>query len=756
MIIKKFFVSLEKHYFVQTSWYFILIILVMHKSKKLSWQRVCDEYLAQKILKDISNWKTIDSIKTSYLNKLELLGLPNIYTLFNKFLNKNLKEDLLNLTLLSRSSKEIDLACSNAITILAKSDFSFKNINFSNIRIPKADLSQCLFIKVNFEGSDLKEVKFLQSHIINVNFKNCDLSNAKFGLAMKINSQKGKGLSFSANDDHFYYKTDDILMEVNLKNQESKIKADLREFISSKIIRIHSTKLNPVISMTHGQYIKFWDEYEKKHLFEINTIKLEISQNWKFIAAHDNKSFVRCWDIENSHQILGPFNKIPYKWGQLVFSPSSKYFAIKKSTIIYIIETENWTLIRSVWGKFSAKGVIAISSCGRKIAYSENALLYLIDAVSSHQTKIFSRNKKIQALSFSPCGQFLAFGSNEGAGYIMCLENQRILQIFTHSKQKLVSVLFSTSSKYISWTNSQGDIWVYDFFPKFLKNDNKLHFLVSNVKVSPKGTYLLIFGTKKAILWDLTDFNPKQIEQLAFNSFYADYAFSPFETYLARRIYKAFDIYHLKSGMWVKTIITQDYIYDFTFSNCESYFICLNWYTYEYHRIPYLDKVRVVETKIQSSNHIKFTSKYDFRFDPQCFLYIWDLEKEYFIKKIHIEQRPYIYAIEPICSKFAFLVSAQRKTYIRILSINTEESVYIESHENIASLCFSPNGTALIWGNDKGIINIWDIKTQTVKEKIRSLFLKSIDSVEAVNGHIIIRENDNIEIFKTVQLDESF
>ncbi|CAG9313086.1 unnamed protein product [Blepharisma stoltei] len=745
---------------------------MMFKKLKPISERCCDEYLAQKILNDIRNLKKIDSIQASYLNKLELINFPNIYTLFSKYLDKTLKEDLLNLVLLSRLSKEIDLACSNAITILAKSDFSFKNIDLSNIRIPKADLSQCLFINVNFENSNLKEVNFLQSHITSggrhvgtFGRKHCDSWDYECLMrgtplapvcARSVRektwaglTRKGKGLSFSDDDNYFCYRNDNNLIELDLKNQESKIKANFTNFVSSHITKCLNAELKPVTLKTRNQFIEFWDEHENRLLFYIDPFNLKFSPNYKYIVAYDNNIFIRCWDIENNHQIIDPFNKFDHKWTQFAFAPSSKYLAIKSPDTIYIIETKNWTLIRFLRGRFSLKGVIAISSCETKIACSSSGI-HLIDVSSSDQSKIFFKNKKIRALTFSLCGKFLAFGSNKGVGYMMNLENQRILQVFAGFKDKLTSVLLSMSSKYISLTNWYGEIWVYEFFPKFVKNGKNFQ----KAKVSPKGTYLLFFNQKKSILWDLTDFNPKQIKQLSFSAFYLNFAFSPFDTYLVQRIYHHFDIYHIKRDMWLKTL-TLGYFCHFTFSNCESYFICLRNDIYEYFTIPYLDKVKIAETKTLDYYHYAFTKcgKYSIWIGSQFCICIWDLEKDCFIKSIQREKGATIFTFTSTLSKFAFLFPSKPKPYIKVLNIDTNDSVCIESREEITCFCFSPNGREIIGGNENGIINIWDVETWTVKEKIRSLFLRSIKSVEDVNGLIIIREKQNIEIYKAAQLD---
>ncbi|CAG9323902.1 unnamed protein product [Blepharisma stoltei] len=722
--------------------------------KKIQNPRKIDEYLVKCILKDVRNRKSIDLIKTSYINKLEIFDLQNVYPLFNYFLDQNSKEDLLQVIFLSRSSTEIDLACSNAATVLAKSDFSFNNINLSNVRIPKADLSQCLLLNVNFENSNLNEVKFLQSHIINVNFKNCNLSNAKFGYFMKTSSPSATGLSFSPDEKQIYYKNNYSLIEWDLKTQETKYQADINDLISSHITAIYSTNLKPYFVKIHGQYMEFWNQHDQNYLFKINTAKIVFSPNWKYIAVLDSKSWVLSWDIDVNKQTLGGTKGFIYKGSQLIFSPCSKYLAIIKTSVIYIIETGNWSLVKSIWGKFSVKKAFAISYCGEWIAYGDTNLLQLINLTTSDKTRIYLAHKKLRGLSFSPCNRFLAFGSNDSTGYIMELKSQKISQIFTGFENNVTSVLFSPSSKYISWNDSNCNIRIYEFFPNIFKNDYNRHYQIHIAKISPKGSYLFTSSPDKSILWDLTTFAPKQIKQISVSGSYDEYVFSPFETYFAFGIFGGVHIYNIKLDVLI-VHKSKNYEWNyFTFSKHEDSLITFDRRFYEYYSFPGFEILRKIDTHEVNviSHNFSDCGRYHL-WSTKFNIHIWDLEKGHLIKRMESKKYwNYRFTFTPLLKQVASFDSKE-EVFIRIwnIKIGGDTSLKIPGVE---ALCcrFTSEENLIVGGYKNGVINVWDIKAQTVIEKIRTLFLRDISWVEATKCHILVKEKKNIQIYKSNQL----
>ncbi|CAG9313084.1 unnamed protein product [Blepharisma stoltei] len=719
-------------------------------------ERDYNEYLAQKILKDINIWKTLDSIKNSYLNKLDLVDFPDILSCFNSFIRESNKEDLVKLILLSRTSKEIDLACSNAATILAKSDFVFKDIDFSRIRIPKADLSQRLFVNATFENSYLKEVKFLQSQFHCVNFKNCDLSCANFGYFIKFNSKDAKGLNFSTDDKYFYYQNDDSVIEIDLKEQKIRNKVNLNDFITTNITYTHSFRFESSLASVHGQYIKIKDNYGNRLICELNLHRLVISSNWKYIAALDANSTVLSWDIEKGKQILGITKALTYRTSKLVFSPSNRYLAMIRAGSISVIETENWSLYRKFWGKFPIKNVFSISYCGQKMAFCDSESIYIIDTITSAKTKIFYRTGKILCLSFSPCGKFLAINPKGNEGFIIDLKTKNISQFFSGFEGNIISVMFSISGKYISWSDSKGSIKIYEFSSKFVQNDNNRHLTIYKAKVSPKGTYLITTSLEKSILWELRTCNPKQIKKFMQNGWYNDYVFSPFETYLLRKFGDKIQIYDIKRDFSIKTLsFEQWWNLEYSFSRCENYLICLDKLSYKYYSIPDFTLVRIIKTQ-QNGSHLRFSEcgNYDFWYDSQNFLYVWDLQKGDCMKKMHMESFICsIRALSPFLLHIAFFTSRENVNYIDILNVDDGDIVSLKSEGKSFSCCIADSdGALLIEGCKKGIFNLWDIKTKTVKQKFRSLFSRDINAVEVANNHIIIKEKDNVEIFSMAQL----
>ncbi|CAG9322810.1 unnamed protein product [Blepharisma stoltei] len=136
-------------------------------------------YLAQKLLNDAKNWITVLSVKNSYFNVINFADHWNITRHLQKFASKDHLQLFYKIILLSRDSEEISQASSNAATILNKLGFIFDNKDFSNIKIPYADLSKNSFLKANFSNSDLTFADFTSSVVAHCDFSNCKMRDSK-------------------------------------------------------------------------------------------------------------------------------------------------------------------------------------------------------------------------------------------------------------------------------------------------------------------------------------------------------------------------------------------------------------------------------------------------------------------------------------------------------------------------------------------------------------------------------------------------
>ena len=75
------------------------------------------------------------------------------------------------------NNREMDLAASNAITLLNQARVTFSGLDLSGIRIPNADLCYSICDSTDFSGADLSGVKFRKAWLKNAVKLNVFLSS---------------------------------------------------------------------------------------------------------------------------------------------------------------------------------------------------------------------------------------------------------------------------------------------------------------------------------------------------------------------------------------------------------------------------------------------------------------------------------------------------------------------------------------------------------------------------------------------------
>ncbi len=87
------------------------------------------------------------------------------------------------------ASRELDIKehstqlqiCANAATILNMTGFNFRWLDFKEVKLLKADLSNCWLNGVDFRKANLDEVNFSQSCLDDSDISEASLKNANFG-----------------------------------------------------------------------------------------------------------------------------------------------------------------------------------------------------------------------------------------------------------------------------------------------------------------------------------------------------------------------------------------------------------------------------------------------------------------------------------------------------------------------------------------------------------------------------------------------
>ncbi|CAG9335578.1 unnamed protein product [Blepharisma stoltei] len=335
-----------------------------------------NKMIAKKIIDDISlNYYTIKKISMSYFNRINIAERIELNKYISELLNDNIKETLYQIILFSRTSEEIATAASNAITILNRNKFSFKNKNLEKIKIKGADLSFGLFENVKFDSSDLRDVNFTNSNILRVSFKNCNMKNVEFGQAICVNCNK------------------------TIKHLEI--------FPSGRYL---------LALYNSSSFINIWDtaNWSLAMRFEGNKnefIKSFISSDEQLLISTDIEHNIFIWNLDSKENISiinrGSFTDI-------AFSPCGLYIATMKT--IYEVDIFNWNeKIEETIRYNDSIADIKFSPWGTYFLtltyYFSNVIdLYTIKKKCHKTIKVISRPK---FLAFSPCEKFIIGESNK-------------------------------------------------------------------------------------------------------------------------------------------------------------------------------------------------------------------------------------------------------------------------------------------------------------------------------------------------------
>ncbi|CAL5980871.1 Pentapeptide_repeats-containing protein [Hexamita inflata] len=103
------------------------------------------------------------------------------YFVAKTLIEKQFETMLHNIIKQSKYSNNINIASANSMTILNQANIVFIDEDFSNIKIPGANIKSGQFFNCSFKGADLKGCKLQFAYLRNCNFSNANLKNVDFG-----------------------------------------------------------------------------------------------------------------------------------------------------------------------------------------------------------------------------------------------------------------------------------------------------------------------------------------------------------------------------------------------------------------------------------------------------------------------------------------------------------------------------------------------------------------------------------------------
>ncbi|CAG9312849.1 unnamed protein product [Blepharisma stoltei] len=276
------------------------IMLCRSKPHYLSFQWIklsnsqIQQFIAKRILKDIPKWVSAISVENSYINFISLNNCYDACLIFKELLKdneKSLLDILYEIVMMSKKSDKINIASSNAITLLNHSGYQFINKNMANIKIPNADLSGSFFFHSDLQNSNVQGVNFSQSSLLFSNFKGCSLN---FQSISPFITDNAKILSFSFSPCYQWLATCNIYGKIGIWDMKNRKKFKLFSNLNVRAISLsYLPNLKLIIANLDNKSIALinTETAELKILFtsqSSNQINFVISPNKELIAVWDD------------------------------------------------------------------------------------------------------------------------------------------------------------------------------------------------------------------------------------------------------------------------------------------------------------------------------------------------------------------------------------------------------------------------------------------------------------------------------------
>ncbi|CAG9316499.1 unnamed protein product [Blepharisma stoltei] len=375
-----------------------------------------DYLYSQTILKffdEIKNFKDseanlFDNLKDHYFNKTNFCDKEIILSNLADKLSEENQKLLYNIVCLSRKNNSIIQSASNAFSILVKSNYPFTFANFSNVKIPYANLSGKAFYRTNFGNADLSYCNVSKSQLLNC-FVNClNLT----GVTQSVSSEQLViyCVSFSHNENWIAAsQLHKILLYASDSPKNPKELSHRDISCAAKSIS-WSFDDNYLVSGHYEGHMFIWDLLNKENPLLIRLDKYHneeiLSVSWSpidyRIASGSASQDIKIWDKETS-QILYQRYKQGYWILELLWSQTAKYICYRLGNGgIKIIDIENKETLNMHLGS---------EICGIDWIFYDNYIAF--GALKSikiwdYKTNTICNTSKIEFSSIIKCIKWLA------------------------------------------------------------------------------------------------------------------------------------------------------------------------------------------------------------------------------------------------------------------------------------------------------------------------------------------------------------
>ena len=485
-----------------------------------------DYFAAKKIIEELKNFSTDPS--NSILN-YPILEEKNIRTFVVEQIKKeaDLQDELIKLIHLSKNSELWSIAASNAITVLNQAGMTFAGLDFSDIKIPNADLSGGQLDNTKLSNANLTKVKLKGAWLHRAKLNGSNMSGAYFGeMAYKAIEQSVNCYAYSSGHDYFAkVKSNELIIyKVDLKSNtmEAFKTRSIRGNSFIKVIFSFDCKwlalLNQASQIMVLDLIKSTDPIFLTGDFSNNSIAF--SQDSKYLAFVSHNQFINIYNIDNQESK----NVIKHTGDlySLNFSLDGKnLFYGDNERGVYILDLENNTNLKI--GEHGSGCVLDlhhsldnnwIGSCG------DDKIIYLWNLSDPKKHKsLKGHSNKVNSISFSGDLQILGSGSDDKTIRIWSLSEFTCILVLTGHTDCVYNVLFNTNNSWLTSTSKDQTIRIWDLTDRdnaisnhHAKSTTGHSNYVYSVTFSPDQQWLASGSRDNTIrLWKLRDFKENKI-----------------------------------------------------------------------------------------------------------------------------------------------------------------------------------------------------------------------------------------------------
>ncbi|CAG9334984.1 unnamed protein product [Blepharisma stoltei] len=730
-----------------------------------------DKLIAKRICRDVQGWiLNHDTYIQSYFNKVKLFQYPELCKSFKQIATSEFQEALFQLILLSRDIQGIEIASSNAISILNSSGFQFFNRDMHGIKVTYADLSASYFYNSNLEGSDLSHANISFSNLEYTSFKGCDMRNTSHGWILIGEMKKCEEAWLSPSGKYFISDSNSCygkFFNLWTLNENGMDKTQNPQEITGKPIQFSPSE-NYFIFLLNDSFYAIHDIAENVNLPEKfpSPKEFSISQSDTYLAyfSSDNALWIKNLKTEITSLVMN-FDAKPIfiKW-----SPSEEFLLIGKSNRESILW--DWRNCKETWHyyfDFNLKNdpLDHIFSCNGKFIgiyqLRNPRSMFWIWNTKKNALKSFSFKEKGEfCLQFSPVFENILIKCGRPSS-LWNAEVSELLTNFNGFYSLEPAFVFSPCGNYIFLLcKHRGALGIYD-----CKKNDTVRFIncylgLTNYRISVKCPQLAIkiFSSECVVIADsnliknLYDFLDKNRNLVSIASFSFD------DKYFATCYKLEIKIWDMRSKSIVSIINTNEEIASIQFSPCSDVLVTKsnpsdpltatiwNWKKNKMiWRDKFITPIRVISFSISGNFYAIGSGEYVYIFKNRHKIHL--IESEWEKRKIYI-----------LCGSFTccenYFIYGNDKGYINFFSLisqNIEKKIFIgTSRIHLLSISAFAEYIAVLDKNGK--LTIWNFITEPtiIYETDFSLNSKLQSIILSPRGNYIIlqiRDAHSFEIF---------